>query len=109
MESGTQYYPSPRRVCTESEYVSLAQIGTLSISGAEPHHLTQLYCHCCSKCFIKTSAYSLRVVNVGCLHFITSCMLLRNTCEIMKKQTFLLYGLVLTNTVVIKLPQQLQV
>lgn len=46
MESGTQtsYYPSPRLVCTECEFVSPAQIGALSIPGAEPHHLTQLYC-----------------------------------------------------------------
>lgn len=85
MESGTQYYPSRGLVCTESESVSPAQIGTLSILGAEPHHLTQPHCHWCSKCFISTGAYSLRVDHVGCLHFITSYMLLWNTCEIMKK------------------------
>lgn len=85
MKSGTHYYPSPRVVCTESESVSLAQICTLSSLRAEPRHLTQLYCHWCSKCFEKTRAHSLRVDHVSCLPFITSCMLLQNTCEIMKK------------------------
>lgn len=82
-----------RLVCTKSESVSVVLIGTFEHPRAEPHHPTQLYRHRCSKCFIKTRAYSLRVDHVGCSHSITSCMLLQNTCEVMKQgQTLLQYG-----------------
>lgn len=76
MECGTLHLLSPACARTESECVGLCADRCCERPGAQPPHPAQLHFHWCSKCFLKTGVYLVRVDHVGWLHSVTLCVLL---------------------------------